>query len=156
MLYTKQSFKEILKIMRRFNTVAFVVLAVTLAFSCSKPVDSYCEKENICTTDFRSVGISFTDNKGAPTAVKDYSAILVRTGDTVKSLLSTGIKPVPGAFIVIDDSYTSKLLEQGDDIKVTGTSVQTNQTKSTVIKVSGGKCACHIRKVSGAEKVAFD
>ncbi|AOM79204.1 hypothetical protein [Pedobacter steynii] len=142
--------------MRKFNTIAFLALAATLVFSCSKPVDSDCPKDRFCTTEFRMIGIGFTDKQGAPTAIQDQSVILVRTGDTIKSMSNAVVNTIPGAFIVVDDSYTEKLMEAGDDIKVTATSVATKQTKSTVIKVSGGRCACHIRKVSGAEKVAFD
>jgi hypothetical protein len=142
--------------MLKFNSKLFIATAATLVLSCTKSTDSDCPKDRMCTEEFRSLTVSFTDNKGAPTAAKDYSAVLVRTGDTIKSNLNTVSNMVPGAFIVIDDSYTSKLSETGDEIKVSATSVQTKQTKSTVIKVSGGECACHIKKVSGAEKVAFD
>ncbi|MNX72795.1 hypothetical protein D3C86_1041630 [compost metagenome] len=63
---------------------------------------------------------------------------------------------IKGSFIIVDDGNTKSLSEAGDDLKITGTSVETNQTKSVIVKVKGGKCACHIEKVSGPEQIAFD
>jgi hypothetical protein len=56
----------------------------------------------------------------------------------------------------VDDGNTKSLSEEGDDLKITGTFEKTGQTKSAIIKVTGGICACHINKVSGPEQIAFD
>ena len=110
----------------------------------------------MCTEEFASVMFKFVDNKGAGTEVKDFNVINQRTGARVTANSSIYTSTTKGVFIIVDDNNKLGLSEQGDDLKISGTSVETGQTKSAIIKVSGGKCACHINKISGPEQVAFD
>lgn len=105
---------------------------------------------------FASVMLKFVNNKGAGAEVKDFKVVNQRTGEKLQANSSISINTIKGAFVVVDDGNIKSLSEQGDDLKITGTSVETKQTKSVVIKVRGGKCACHIGKVSGQDQVAFD
>jgi hypothetical protein len=102
------------------------------------------------------VTFSFTNKDGVGIGIKNYSAVNQRTGDTIKVSGMASLSLTPGTYVVVDDNYVKKLSEQGDDIKVSGTLEATNQTKTAILKVSGGKCACHIEKISGPEKIAFD
>lgn len=125
--------------------------------SCKKKTtgDSDCENK-ICTEEFRSVTIQFVDNKGQVTEVKDFSVINQRTGEKVYANSAITANLSTGAYIVVDDGNTKSFSEEGDDLKITGTSEKTGQKKSAIIKVTGGKCACHINKISGPEQIAFD
>jgi len=128
---------------------------ISALLSCKKKsTDSECGKI-ICTEEFRSIGIKYVDNKGLPAQVKDFSAVNQRTGEKVVPRV-TAITTIKGSYIVIDDLNTKTLSEAGDDLKVTATSMETNQTKSVTVKVKGGKCACHVDKLSGPEQVTFD
>ena len=132
-----------------------ILLCAALFTSCDKKEPSDCGAI-ACTLEFRSVGISFTDKDGNPAAVKNYSAINQRTGESVKIPGAPNLTLLQGTFIVVDDSHRKSLSAEGDEIKVTGTSEATNQTKSAIVKVAGGECSCHIEKLSGPDKIAFD
>ncbi|WP_316818733.1 hypothetical protein [Pedobacter nyackensis] len=135
--------------------IVLALLLISAMLSCKKKsTDSECGKMN-CTYEFRSIGINYVDNKGLPAVVKDFSAVNQRTGQKVVPNVTT-ITTIKGSYIVIDDLNTRTLSEAGDDLKVTATSVETNQTKSVTFKVKGGKCTCHVEKVSGPELVTFD
>nr|WP_121271103.1 hypothetical protein [Pedobacter schmidteae] len=129
---------------------------IGMLLSCKdKTVDTECE-DRICTEEFRALVINFVDNKGAAAEVKDFSVVNQRTGERVYANSSMTANLIKGAYIIVDDGNTKKLSEAGDDLKITGTSVESKQTKTAIVKVKGGKCACHIEKVSGPEQIAFD
>ena len=56
---------------------------------------------------------------------------------------------------MVNDTDIRSLSQEGDNIEVTGRLKGTDTVKSAIIKVSGG-CACHIKKISGPEKIIFD
>ncbi|WP_285059308.1 hypothetical protein [Pedobacter ginsengisoli] len=134
---------------------ALICLCAVLFIACDKKDASECP-DLICTESFAMVTFSFTNKDGVGVGIKNYSAVNQRTGDTIKTAGIASLSLTPGTYVVVDDNYVKKLSEEGDDIKVSGTLEATNQTKTAILKVSGGKCACHIEKISGPEKVAFD
>jgi len=138
--------------MKKITLVLLIGLGL---LSCKKKTTSECD-DKMCTYEFRSVVFRFLDNKGEGAEVKDFSVINQRTGAKVTANSSATSSLIKGAFVIVDDGNTRSLSEAGDNLKITGTSVQTNQTKSATIKVSGGECACHIGKLSGPDQVAFD
>ncbi|MNK45554.1 hypothetical protein D3C87_643160 [compost metagenome] len=139
--------------MKKTILALFIGLSV---LSCKKNKAKSDCLDKMCTYEFRSVVFRFMDNKGEGAEVKDFSVINQRTGAKVTTNSSATSNLIKGAFIIVDDGNTRSLSEGGDNLKITGTSVQTNQTKSAIIKVSGGECACHINKLSGPDQVAFD
>lgn len=136
--------------------IALVILIGIALLSCKKNKPTSECGEKMCTYQFASVVIRFVNNKGEATEVKDFKVVNQRTGEKLQANSSISINTIKGAFVVVDDGNIRSLSEQGDDLKITGTSVGTNQTKSAVIKVSGGKCECHIVKVSGPDQITFD
>lgn len=132
-----------------------LVLAVFLS-SCDKEKTPTDCQQMACDASYSMLGISFTDKDGKGVAVKDYSAVNLRTGELIQPAIVASLNLVPGYYIVIDDSYRKKLSTEGDDIKVTGTYEVTGQTKTVTLKVAGGECACHIGKIAGPDKIAFD
>lgn len=136
-----------------------IALSLLIALSvsgCKKNKTNTACEDKMCTYEFRSVGFRFLDNKGEGTEVKDFKVINQRTGARVTANSSTNTNLIKGAFVIVDDGNTRSLSEEGDDLIITGISVQTNQTKSAVIKVSGGRCACHINKLTGPDQIIFD
>ena len=134
---------------------ALIFLCAVLFSACDKINNPDCPSL-ICTENFAMVTFSFTNKDGVGVGIKNYSAVNQRTGDTIKTSGIASLTLIAGTYVVVDDNYVKKLSEEGDDIKVSGTFEATNQTKTAILKVSGGKCACHIEKISGPEKVAFD
>ncbi|RYY35459.1 MAG: hypothetical protein EOP46_09930 [Sphingobacteriaceae bacterium] len=128
-------------------------IAVILFASCSK--STKCG-ERLCDASFAFVTVMFVDSEGNGIAVKDYSAVNLRTKDTLKSSAAVTMDVVPGVYFVADDSHKDALSKEGDEIKVSGTNITTNITKTATFKISGGKCECHITKISGPEKIQFD
>jgi len=136
--------------------IALVLLLGIALITCKKNKTTSDCGDKICTEEFASVVLKFVDNKGVGAEVKDFNVINQRTGERVTANSSVYTSTIKGVFIIVDDSNKLGLSEQGDDLKITGTSVETKQTKSVVIKVSGGKCACHINKISGPQQLVFD
>ena len=108
-----------------------------------------------CTEEFRSVAIKFTDASGNPISVKDFKSIIRRTGKAPHSGTTDPVN-APGGYLVISDNDTKNLSNNGDTIDVSAVHPQTNQKKTAQFVIKGGKCACHLEKVSGPEEVAFN
>ena len=94
------------------------------------------------------VQVKFKDTLGRPVIVKEFTAIIKRTGkSTVKN------DPVAisnqGNYTVASDADVKVLSETGDSITITAVHPETNRKISAEFIVSGGKCACHINKISG-------
>ena len=134
-----------------------LLLIVVLFTACTKKqIGTKKCPDRACTEIFASVTVKFVNGSGEGVVVKNYSAVNLRTNDTIKTSAGAAWNVAPGFYIVVDDGSTKKLSEAGDDIKVSGTDTVSNQTKTAIIKVAGGKCACHITKISGPEEIQFD
>lgn len=129
------------------------VLVVLLA-ACDKTDNSNCGGK-ICDQRLATLVVKFVDKNGVGVAVDNYSAVNQRTGDTL-GVARKNVNFEAGIYTVANDMHIMKLSESGDDIKVTGTYTKEAQTKSAIIKVKGGNCACHISKVDGPEQIKFD
>ena len=122
--------------------------------SCKQRVIETCENK-ACTLNLVTITMQFVDKNGDGVALKDYSAVNLRTNDTIGPA-GANVRHMRGYYAVVDDSYLLKLSAKGDQIRVTGTDSVSNQTKSATIKVAGGRCACHVTKLSGPDKIQFD
>ncbi|WP_411273599.1 hypothetical protein [Daejeonella sp.] len=135
----------------------FIFLAVTiLIFSCTAPKlnTSPCEPM-MCTQEFRMVQVKFKDSSGKPLTVKDFSAINKRTGESTVQNNEPVTVINQGIYTVASDADLKKLSETGDIIIVTASHPRTNEKISADFVVSGGKCACHINKISGPAEVTL-
>lgn len=130
-----------------------------LFFGCDKEKNN--DKEPVicppmaCTEVFMSVTVKFVDPLGNPVVLKNYSSVNLRTKDT---LAQNAIDPInsKGFYLVANDNHTRKLSEKGDSILVKGTHPTSNQTIQGTLVVAGGKCACHIEKISGPAELKFN
>ncbi len=133
------------------------ILAVTISlFSCStgKLNTSQCEPM-ICTQEFRMVQVKIKDAMGNPVTVKDFKAINKRTSkSTVQDNDPISITN-QGNYTVASDADLKELSETGDVITVTAVHPETNKKVSADFVVSGGRCACHINKISGPAELTM-
>lgn len=128
-------------------------IGIMLLAACSKKDSSDCQ-DKICDERFATVIVKFVNKNGEGVAVENYTAVNLRTKDTISTASGSDINSEAGIYRVVSDNYIRKLSETGDEIKVSGTLGA--QTKSAIIKVKGGNCACHISKVEGPEQIKFD
>jgi hypothetical protein len=108
----------------------------------------------VCTLEFASVNILFTDNADKPVSVQNFSAINQRTGlklevNPANSMPGGAI----GSYVIANDNTRDQLSDEGDNILVSGT--YAGQTKTAVVKISGG-CNCHVKRESGPSTIKFD
>lgn len=132
-------------------------LAMTiLLFSCSgaKINTSQCEPM-ICTQEFRMVQVKIKDALGNPVIVKDFTAINKRTGKSTVQNNDPVTISNQGNYTVASDADVKELSETGDSITITAVHPETNKKISAEFVVSGGKCACHINKISGPAELTL-
>jgi len=132
-------------------------LAMTiLLFSCSgaKINTSQCEPM-ICTQEFRMVQVKIKDALGNPVIVKDFTAINKRTGKSTVQNNDPVTISNQGNYTVASDADVKLLSETGDSITITAVHPETNKKISAEFVVSGGKCACHINKISGPAELTL-
>jgi hypothetical protein len=131
-----------------------LILLLALGMGCAKHNENLSCKTKVCTDIFAIVSLQFVDNTGKPVPVQNFSAVNQRT--------HLNMMPAPqnhalriGYFDIADDNMKSQLSTEGDDVLVTGTNPNTNQTKATTLKISGG-CNCHVNRLSGPDTLAFN
>jgi hypothetical protein len=138
-----------------YKKLTGLLLLIALLSACSKnqPQKPACGSQ-VCTAIFATVGIHFTDKQGNAIAVEDYTVFNLSSN----KLLTPGVPNMDmakGYYIVASDSNKKDYSSDGDNIRVTATDPATKQTKTVVLKISGG-CNCHVDKISGPDTVAFD
>ena len=132
-----------------------MLLMIVISSACVKNQPKTGCGTQICTKIFVSTSVHFTDNKGQPVAVQNFSATNQRTHLKLMRTIPQNEMLVLGYYIVANDSMLDQLSTDGDDILLTATYPATNQTKTAIVKVSGG-CNCHVAKLSGPDIIAFD
>lgn len=101
------------------------------------------------------VQVKFKDTAGNPVTVKDFSAINKRTNQSTVQNNEPSTVNNQGLYTVASDADVKTLSESGDVITVTATHPTTNKKVSAEFVVNGGKCACHISKVSGPTEIVL-
>lgn len=136
-----------------------ILLCIPLAImisSCSKKLKTDgCPTDQICTMIFASVGTEFVDKDGKNVAVKDFKVFNTRTGKFIaaKGVVDPGFSPMHHT--IITDSNKKEVSTEGDELRITATSVSTSKTITAVYKIAGG-CNCHVEKLSGPEKIVVE
>jgi len=135
-----------------------VFLLLIAAFSaCKKNKQQNGCAVKACTEEFVPISVNFVGKDGKSIPGKDVKSVNKRTG---KQIIATNNGPaVPGVgpniFFIATDNNKSDFSTDGDDVEVTATNVITNNTKTTLFKISGG-CNCHVAKVSGPDKIVLE
>lgn len=120
-----------------------MLLAILAINTCNQAEEKCPDKA--CTMMFASVPVTY--NK----TVKDFKAVNLRSGQNLTHKDQT----TGNTFTIVDDSDLKKLTEGGDNIELTATDSATNVTRKDTVKISGGKCACHVERVSGPAEINF-
>jgi hypothetical protein len=131
-----------------------LLLALVLFYCFNKDRVKPACSPRACTDTFASIGVHFVDKQRQHISVQNFQAINLRTHSSIGPILAGYGTLVKGYYIVADDGDLSKLSAAGDDIQVSGTDPVTNQTKTAIVRITGG-CTCHISKISGADQIMF-
>lgn len=134
------------------------MIVFTAFLSCASKRNKQAEVDcppKPCTMEFRTVGVVFTDNNGDTLQVKDFSATLKTTGKKLPSGTEQSADASNPFYMIASDGDKSALSIEGDTIVVSGTHPSNGQIKKTDFVISGGRCECHINKVSGPEAIVF-
>lgn len=125
------------------------------ACSSQKPQGNGCPTV-MCTEIFKMIPVKLITTSGKEAEFKSYKIVEVATGKEIKlnnDLPNTADNAK--TLIVADDSQLRNLAENGTDLQL-----QITRTDDKVVKVnyeiSGGKCACHVAKLSGPDQVDID
>lgn len=103
----------------------------------------------ICTTSFALIPVVVVNAEGAPLTGISITDSVLRTHErfTVPQSFNGWS---PGTFHVFDDNFLTKVRENGDSVRVTGT----NGTLSfTADFVFGAPDGCHVARLSGPDTV---
>ncbi|QNL48710.1 hypothetical protein H8S90_18255 [Olivibacter sp. SDN3] len=144
-----------LKLVIVWACMAFIFAACATKKSSSNEEEEDCPPTP-CTMDFRSIGVIFKDAKGDTVSVNNYAVSLKSTGTSLPSASSELSSPEGTGYLVANDGDKSELSVEGDTLIITGTHPLTGEVKTSEIVVSGGRCECHVNRVSGEEVIVFN
>lgn len=139
--------------------IIWTCIALIFAACATKKSNNSEEEEcppTPCTMDFRSIGVIFKDAKGDTVSVNNYSVSLKSTGISLPSASSEMVSPEGSGYLVANDGDKSELSVEGDILVITGTHPVTGETKTSEMVVSGGRCECHVNRVSGEQTIIFN
>lgn len=128
-------------------------LTVILLLSSCSENELNCENK-VCTHQFVSIGVKFTDYNGNPLIVKDYQSKNLRTGKLFTGTNTTDTIYAKGFYRVVSDGNL-KELNSSDKVLVSAKHPITNVLKQAEYTISGGECACHVAKIAGPEEIRF-
>lgn len=134
------------------RVILFLMIAV--GTSCSEKINQECP-QLICTQLFVSINVQFKDAAGKTVAVTDFKAVNKRI-DKVIYIDTTANSGSPTNFTIASDASKNEFSAKGDQVMVTATHPDTKATVETGFVISGGKCACHVAKLSGPDEIVFE
>lgn len=140
------------------RTFTLSCIAFVMMVSCATKKNDQSEADcppKACTMEFRTVGVIFKDAQGDTISVKDFSVKLKSTGKKLPSASSGTQQPTSPFYLVANDGDKSALAVSGDTLLISGKHPATNAIKTSEMVISGGRCACHITRVSGNEVITF-
>ncbi len=142
------------------NMKSYIFPLAALAFflnSCIEetvnPINNSCPAL-MCTEEFRSITVRIKTISGDTISLKEFSSKDLKTGKLIDNSNYKDLGDVSGSYVVVTDAYTRNLSGTGDTLLVKAIS-SSNVVKTAKFVVSGGKCACHIEKISGPEEIIF-
>jgi len=136
--------------------VSFLLLLIAVFAACKgNKQENGCGVQS-CTLEYTYLGIVITDKQNTYPAITGFSAINLRTNKALSPVkYPPNIDFVAGFTLLATDDNIKDFSTDGDDVKITATNTATHQTLSATIKVAGG-CGCHVKKISGPDKIVFD
>jgi hypothetical protein len=135
--------------------ILLALLSVAACKSQKKSSNNGCEAV-MCTQEFKMIPVKLISTSGKEITFKSYKIMEVATGKEVKNnnnLPNTGENA--NTLIVADDSHLRQFAEKGTDLQLQITRADNKVIKAD-FKISGGKCACHVAKLTGPDQVNID
>ncbi len=109
-----------------------------------------CQKDLMCTADFRSVSLRIRSTAGAPVVLDSFYTIRQASGEILRTA-SPGPTPIMnGAYPVLSDGGTSRVC--GEDFEFRGFKDGV-QVVSEPYRIRFD--CCHVERVSGKEEVVL-
>lgn len=141
------------------RSLIFVLLLSAVGFTSCDELPEQPSADNACpaiacTEDFRSVMVKIETSSGDTVSIKELTVKNLSTGKFIDNSNFKDVLSGIGIFLVVTDAETKNFSEKGDTVLVTAKALS-NQVKQAEFVIAGGKCACHIAKVSGPEKIVF-
>ena len=119
------------------------LLILLLVSSCAVPQNSVA-----CTKEFVSITLKLEDTNAKPVSAQ-LSSRLVKINQEF-AVQETAKK---GTYIVLDDSFRDKLSTTGDELELNA--VLGRAVYRTQFIVAVDKNRCHVKKISGPEKLVI-
>ncbi len=127
-------------------TIILRTIAIGLFFflaACAVP-----EKKITCTKEFVSISVNVEDTNGKPIKAQLSSRLSKINQEFVVKETAT-----KGTYIVLDDSFKDKLSVTGDELELIAVIGRTISRANFIVAVD--KDRCHVKKVSGPDKLVF-
>ncbi|WP_207533338.1 hypothetical protein [Desertivirga arenae] len=141
--------------MKRLIFMAGLAACIASCETIEKSQATDCPSK-ICTEEFRSVSVKFVDGNGHAVKVKNYTSINKRTNNSLLKGIVPDTVTAEGIALVASDANLADISESGDSVIVTGKHPVSNKTVRGSFYMMGGKCSCHISKVSGPAQLVFN
>ncbi|RRN78190.1 hypothetical protein EIM50_15745 [Pseudoxanthomonas sp. SGD-10] len=132
----------------------YLIFALFLS-ACIGQKEINCD-DLICTQEFRSITVKFVDAEGTPIEVEDFKAINARTKKQVNDGNQGGSLPMKGVYVITSDASLNEFTTNGDIVVVSAKHAMSGVMKTAEYKITGGRCSCHVSKVSGPDEIVFD
>jgi hypothetical protein len=130
---------------RRRTLLALLPVVASLA-ACNADVTG---RPKICTTLFAIIPVVVVDARGAPVAGITVTDSVLRTHERF-AIPQSFNGWSPGTFNIFDDSFSGRIRESGDAVRVTGSNGILSFAADFVFGVPDG---CHVAKISGPDTV---
>lgn len=131
------------------------LLSLGLLTACASQQESHTKCGSVvCTDEFIMIPVKVIATKSADVSFKTYKVINANTGKEVKSNVWPG-KGNQGTIVIADDGHRRSFPEKGANLELQITRNDGRVVKNAY-KISGGKCACHVSKLSGPDQVDID
>ncbi|MBD1392469.1 hypothetical protein [Mucilaginibacter glaciei] len=134
----------------------YLLLVLLVGFAaCTKNSNQACTTACTAQYIYTYAGIVLNDSKNPNAKFNNITVLNLRTQKAVVlPLYPPNVDFVAGFVLVAANDNKGEFSTAGDDIRITATNSVTGETKSAVIKISGG-CNCNIAKISGPDKLDF-
>lgn len=127
-------------------TIVLRIIAIGLFFflaACATP-----EKKIACTKEFVSISVNIEGTNG-----KHIKAELSSRLSKINQEFVVKETATKGTYIVLDDSFKDKLSVTGDELELIAVIGRTISRANFIVAVD--KDRCHVKKVSGPDKLVF-
>lgn len=134
------------------------VVIIMLSFSCTKrnsvktECELPCEKNLMCTYEFRSIVVEVSDRPGNDVELDSF-AVVRKIDNKVIVINQQTIIPKTGRYVLFSDSYMNETSKCGEDFEFKG---YKNDKLIAAREFKIAHNCCHIYLVSGDTKIVVE